>query len=734
MAFAPLALCYSALAQESGAREGTLEEIVVTAQKREERMFDVPISMAAFSGDFLSESQVNNLKDLQTVSPNLLVVQSTDRASGSFFMRGAGTAIQDRGFEQSVGMYVDGVYRGRAGPALQDYMDIERIEVLRGPQSTLFGRNNLVGAISVVTRAPSYEFEGTGEATYGNFSQLQLRGSLSGPIAEDKVAFRIAAQHMERDGFLENIAPEGEDTDAAETQSVRGQLLFDFSERTSLRLIADYSKVDDVCCGLTLGFMSVADANGIHNGYTPPGPGTPGLFPPNDDPGDYFDVFDRVIADDGPHEQTIDDWGFSGEFNHDFGGATLTAIGSYRSYESQLDTDIMFTDTPVIKIIVTTANDFVERSFEARLASTEAGPLDWIVGLYYFDQELEEDNSFLSVGGHYRALQDTDSIAVFGQATWHISERLDLTAGLRYLNEEKSSVTVPVPPGTSLGTNGTVEIDDKPLMGTASLAYEFSENANAYIKYSRGYLAGAVNLFISGPDIQDNPSVEPSTSDSFEIGGKFRMLDNRLRLDTAIFFQELQDQQVQATVPIPGGGGLATIVIVDNAAEIDSTGVELELTYAPTEQFDLAMGLVYLDAEYGSYPGAPVPIGSQETEQDLSGQRPFQAPEWTITGNVTFQQPLSGGQLSLIARLGGRFLTEYTTDVANDPLFVQDDMLVVDASLSLESDRWSVQLWSKNLADEDLIRGGTGMPAAPTSIGYWVGDPRTYGLTGRIRF
>ena len=712
---------------------GVLEEVVVTAQKREERLFDVPISMAAFSGDFLSETQVNNLRDLQTISPNLIVAQSTDRASGFFFMRGVGTGIQDRGFEQSVGVYIDGIYRGRAGAALQDFMDIERVEVLRGPQSTLFGRNNLVGAVSVVTKAPSYTLEGTGEATYGDFDQFQVRASLSGPIVADKVAFRFSAQHMERGAFLENLTPGGNDTDATETQSYRGQLLFDISEDTSLRLIGDYSRVDDECCGLSLRFMSDAAATGIHDGFTPPGSGTPGVMPGTDAPGTFYDAFARRIADDGPHRQTIDDWGLSAELNHDFGGVTLTTLASYRSFESLLDTDIMFSDTPVIKIVVTTENDFVERSFESRLANSDPGPLDWVIGLYYFDQELIEDNSFLSVGGHYRANQENDSLAVFGQGTWHASDRLSLTAGLRFLQEEKSSVTVGVPPGTSLGTDGTVVIDDDELMGTVSLAYSFSDRANTYLKYARGYLAGATNLFISGPDIQENPSVRPSTSDSYEIGGKFRLLDNRLSIDAAIFRQTLDDQQVQANIPDPNGGSLG-IDIVENAAEIKTEGMELEFGFVPTEQLSLSAGVVYLDSRYGSYPGAPVPLVSDESTQDLTGQRPFRSPEWTVTGNATFEQPLPGGGLTLISRVAGRYASDHTTDVPNDPLFVQDDALVLDASLMLLADTWSVQLWSKNLTDEDTIRGGAAMPAAPNSFGYWLGDPRTYGLTVRAWF
>ena len=199
-----------------------IDVIIVTAQKREQTLSDVPIAVSAFSGDALEQAQVDNLNDLQFISPNLIVAQGPQGSEVSFTIRGIGSPSNDRGFEQSVGVYIDGVFRGRQGSALQDLVDIERVEVLRGPQSTIFGRNNSAGALSIVTKQPEFEFGGTFDATYGSEDLFRVRGSVTGPIIEDRVAFRLTASHNERGGFVENLV--GDDLGEYDRQTIRGQL------------------------------------------------------------------------------------------------------------------------------------------------------------------------------------------------------------------------------------------------------------------------------------------------------------------------------------------------------------------------------------------------------------------------------------------------------------------------------------------------------------------------------
>lgn len=725
-------LASSAFAQASvDAGDGAeLEELVVTAQKREERLIDVPISVASVSAEKLQAARVTDLRSIQSVSPNLIVTSTTDRSSTAIFMRGAGTAIQDRGYEQSVAVYIDGIYRGRPGSAMVDLMDIGRVEVLRGPQSTLFGRNAALGAISVVTRAPTYTREGYVEAVAGNYDTFEVRGSLSGPIVADKIAGRISVQHASRSGFIDNPRLDQPDADGYSNWSARGQLLFDVSEDTSLRLIADYSKLTDNCCSALLYFLSDAaqGPTGAYRGLTLPPGGVRGVAFPNNTPGTYFDPFDRVTYANGGQREEIKDWGVSAELNHSLGWARLTALASYREFKQSQNIDIDWTDAPNRSSIFQMPRQyFPEYSGEVRIANAEPGAFEWTVGAYYFQQHLYERAYIASAGKGYVSTQYTNSSALFGQATYHLNDALSVTGGLRYLQERKTeTVTALVP--TDVGTPpGGIQNDDNALMGAASIAYKPSENANFYLRYARGYKAGGIAYQVSVPVLK-SPTTEPEKVDSYELGGKVRLLDNTLGINAAIYQQNVKGLQVQSRVP----GELIYIFL--NAGDIKSRGAEVEIDYRPTSRLSLSTGIAYTHARYGSFPVAPVPLGFLKDSQDLSGRQPLRSPTWTIVGDATYRWPVTDG-MDLSARVGWRYATSYYTDLVETPLFKNGDTFFVDPSVTLKSDKgWSIQAWVKNLTKQEFIRVGSSLGAGANSAIVYPGDPRTYGVTMRQAF
>lgn len=722
----------SAMAQAGAANDkpATLEELVVTAQKRDERLIDVPLSVASVSGEKMEAARVTDLRQIQSISPNLIVTATTDRSSSAIFMRGAGTAIQDRGYEQSVAVYIDGVYRGRPGAAMVDLMDIERVEVLRGPQSTLFGRNAALGAISVVSRGPSYSPEGYVEAVAGNYNAFEVRGSVTGPIIADKIAGRLSVQHSSRSGFISNPRIDQPDADGYSNWSLRGQLQFELSEDTSLKLIGDYSNLQDNCCSALLYFLSDAAVSptGAYRGATVPPGGVRGVAFESKTPGTYFNPFDRVTyADDGQREETKD-WGVSAELNHSLGWAQLTAIASYREFKQSQNIDIDWTDAPNTTLIFQMPRQyFPEFSGEVRIANKEPGPFEWTLGGYYFQQHLYERAFIPGLGRGYVSIQYTNSSAIFGQGTYHINDALSITAGLRYLKERKIEyVTALVPTDLSTAPGG-ISNDDNALMGAASIAYKANENTNIYARYSRGYKAGGIAYQISAAVLQ-SPTTNPELVDSYEVGGKFRLLDNSLGINIALYQQDVHGLQVQSRIP-----GTITYVFL-NASTIKSRGAEVEIEYRPTSRLSLNTGVAYTHARYGSFPVAPVPLGFPTSSQNLSGKPPLRAPTLTVTGDATYRWPLDNG-LELSGRVGWRYATSYFTDLVETPAFKNGKTLFVDPSITLKSDSgWSVTGWVKNITNQDVIRVGTSLILGSNSALIYPGDPRTYGVTARRTF
>jgi len=440
----------------SSAQGGLLEEIVVTATKRQQTLQEIPIAVSVTSAETVQKAAILDIKDLQSVVPSLRVTQLQNSANTNFVIRGFGNGANNPGIEPSVAVFIDGVYRSRSGSAISDLPNIQRIEVLRGPQSTLFGKNASAGVISIITKKPTGESAGSVSATVGNYGQLVLKGQVEGSFS-DNVAFDIAAGTNTNDGYFKNLNT-GNDINNRDRQSIRGQLVINPSDETEIRIIADYDQIDEECCGV-INIIS-GPASGAINFVG-------GQLVPNDR--EALEGF----YDKDPLNQ-IENSGISIQIDKDYSKFALTSITSLRKADSFSSVDVDFTSAAIVNNEITTEIDTFTQ--EIRLTSTDGDKIDWMVGGFYFDESIDYENN-LPYGADFRpylgllagnpnlltglelafglplfqtlavegdrvreeATLDNEAFSIFGTVDWHISDRLTATVGLNYTKDEKQA-------------------------------------------------------------------------------------------------------------------------------------------------------------------------------------------------------------------------------------------------------------------------------------------------------
>ena len=465
--------------------------IIVTATKRPQTLQEVPVAVSVVSADTIEKANVRDLIDLQTSVPSLRVTQLQNSSQTNFVIRGFGNGANNPGIESSVGVFIDGVFRSRSASAILDLPTLERVEILRGPQSTLFGKNVSAGAISITTKSPDFEWGGSVEATYGNFDQVNFKGTLTGPISET-LAFRVSGSINERDGYYTNIV-DGSDINERSRWATRAQLLWEPSDVASFRLIGEYNKIDEVCCG----------AIQILNGPVTLGIGAPvALGGLGQTIGSDADPFAREVAFNTAPTNELTGKGVSLQADWDLGNMAVTSITSYRSQDDNTQTDADFSSADVLTNPQWRSYDTFTQ--EIRLASVGDNTFDWLIGAFYFDEnvEFQRDVVFGSQGrafgdflvtlagspgaldGIEAALSipngtffadgtgvfgdyemDNRSFSFFGQFDFDLTERLTLTGGVSYINDRKVSV------GTSTLTelfSGAVDLNALGFAGAAS--------------------------------------------------------------------------------------------------------------------------------------------------------------------------------------------------------------------------------------------------------------------------
>jgi outer membrane receptor protein involved in Fe transport len=488
---------------------GEGNEIVVTATKREQTLQDVPVAVTVTTGATIERAQIRDIKDLTSVVPSLRVSQLQSSANTNFYIRGFGNGANNAGIEPSVGLFIDGVYRSRSAAMIGDLPDISRVEVLRGPQSTLFGKNASAGVISIVTQEPQFQFGGNVEATYGNFDAMTLKGVVTGPVS-DTVAFSLAGGINKRDGFVRDLASGGR-TNERDRWFVRGQGLFE-SDALKIRLIGDYSKIDEKCC---------AAVNLQPSGATNAIRALGGQVNRPDQ------KFDGIVYNNLPSTNDIENYGFSGQIDYSFGPLTLTSITSWRRLDSLTNQDSDFTSADLLS---RNFQDLKIDTFtqEIRLASDLDGPLNFLVGGFYFNEDIDQSNELL-LGNDFRNYAD---LLIRGQSGGAFTlAQVEQLLGASATLLPPGTLGVPPPPYTGrsfvagTGMHEAYGVKDESISLFAQVDFEVTDGLTVtaginYTKDKKNYHTDVVsNEFFSA--LQLSNFVAPATSAliSQQVGG-----------------------------------------------------------------------------------------------------------------------------------------------------------------------------------------------------------------------
>lgn len=728
-----------------------VDQIVISARRREEKLQDAPITISAVSGRVLRTERLDRVADYAAKIANFAALQQNARVS-TLTVRGVGGNANSDGSEAGVGLMVDGVFFTHPGFSWLDFVDLDHIELARGPQGTLLGKNTTIGALVVTTKAPSYAPEARVSATIASRERYQLRANLSGPLVADKVAGRLTLSGDTGGGWIRNKA-DGKRYLDNHRWAVRGQLLFDPNAVFSDRLIVEHYDTEEYNnhtppIGDPLTYANGTPRNGwarrlkVGFGYTP-----------------SYDV-ERPDYDSQARAVARTD-GVSNIATFKLGDYGLTSVSAWRRFYYRPENDSDYTPYPIFSTGYDV--DVDQYSQELRLASPEGGKVDWQTGIYLLKQQVRSNYRvrllskatafFVSpllpdavldgVETNQVGLADTASAAVFGHGTWRISARAALAAGLRYTHEDReasntafsfggAALTGRLAPYATYraavtGADFTVRgrRKDGSLSWLINPSYRISDAVLAYASVSYGEKSGAANL---GARPGDRIIIDPETSTDYELGLKTTLAGGRATLNVNLYRDTIDGYQAPYVDPT----GATTRSYLANAGKVRLRGIEAEGAAQVTPHLNLAFATAWGEAVYVAYRNAPPPAeltfaGAAPTA-DLSGEQTPFAPNWTGNVSARWEQPLAG-DLSLFAYAN----ETWRSRASLNPLSAygrQDGYALTNAGIGLRGrgDRWSVTLWAKNLLDK---RYAVAFSAATAVTPYTVilGDPRTVGVT-----
>jgi len=757
---------------------GILGGVTVTARRREENLQTVPAAISAINGDLLDSTYTVNTGLLSQLVPSLYYNSANPRNT-AYTIRGLGSntlsiSAANDGIEPGVGFYVDQVYHGRPATAAFDFTDIERVEVLRGPQGTLFGKNTTAGAIHLISREPTFEPELNGEVSYGDKDFLQAKGSVSGPLFGDKVAGRLSAQLTQRDGVLDNVNT-GEQLNELDNYAVRGQLLWVPTDSVKVRLIGDVTDLDSACC--TQGFLRVGQSLRSPSRQFPALAAGLGYEPPS------RNVYDRLSDIDADLHINTQDGGVSLIADWNWGPATLTSVTAWRYWDWDVANDRDYTGIP-IQMVQRIPSRQDQYSQEFRITSNGDTRFRYVGGLYYFSQEI--NGHPISTYGPEAAYwllhpanftvpiprdlldgytQEGDShfemksYAAFGEVNYDVTERLTATLGLRYTYEDKEGTYATrvfggldltgLPPATAAElTRAKLSIfrpqsysaadDGGSLSGRANLGYTFTDDLMAYVSFAYGYKSGGLNMSGLPLDALNQPAlatavIEDEKNTTYEVGLKYTMLDSRATLNLAGYWTVVKDYQANVV------SNLETAAIRSypaNIPEVRVRGVEADFAALLFTGFTLRASVVYADGEYTDYSGGPCPLEVQTAATvacDLTGESLAGLSDWVGTLGFDYAIPLGAGEFLLHVDSNSR--SGYNSDTSGSRYTEIDGYNVTNASVGYRlQGGWEVDVWARNVFASDYI---TALTIQTGNSGLILGqpsDPRIWGVTLRARF
>jgi len=723
----PMAMAQTAPQDEAA----TVEDIVVTARRTEESAQRTPLALTAFSGQTLERTGAQQVTDLQGAVPNLNIVQGRGSSnSTNIYIRGVGQPDALQTFDPAVGVYVDDVYYSRIRGTQFDLLDLERIEILRGPQGTLYGKNTIGGAMKLVSRRPGQTFRARGSVSAGDYDLLDVQGAVSGPIT-DGLAFGLSALHSERGGYVTDPVTGAEYNDKNST-AVRGTLAWDPTDAIQIDLTADYSKDD---AGLTVGQAT--------NSLTYL---TGGVVYPVASPLPEYNFQTRTTPG-LPNETRLETSGVSLRASWDLSEAlTLKSISSYRRLETDDYIDFDATELEIADALVAVDQDQVSQELQL---TYDSGPVTAVGGLYYLKENVTShqesyDDALLGPAffnsGFLRTIDDdleTTSKAAYANVSYAVTDALRLSAGVRYTEEEKdyartTSTFYSLLPAFNVTygfTPPTGKYEDTSIMLSAD--YQLNEDAMVYARYAQGFKSGGFNGRANSA--ADSTAYEPETADTFEVGAKTTYWDNRFRLNLAAFFTKYEDFQarVSGIDTIPGQPVPSPVLSVLNAGSLDIFGFELESVLVPVRNLTLDAQVGFLSADYKEFDDARFTA--------FGGTRSFQepafSPKWTTRFGAQYVFDLDGGANVTVggaAKYRSRMALAVDNTATNSaielPGMFQDDYWLYDARVvwNDSADRYSVGLYGQNLSDEVYKTDAQEFSSIGNIRTAYYGAPRTW--------
>lgn len=722
-----------ALAQGQAATEDD-GVVVVTARRREETLQDVPIAVTAYSEAALAASGAQDITAISQTTPNVTLENSrATNSTLSAFIRGVGQQDPIAGFEQGVGIYLDDVYLNRPQGAVLDVYDLERIEVLRGPQGTLYGRNTIGGAVKYVTRRLDADDPTLrARVAYGSFNQMDAVIAGSAPLGEN---FRVggAVAGLTREGFGTNLTT-GEDNYDKDVVAARVSAEWEPTSNFLVRLSLDH----------------VEDNSSPRQGHRLLASAISGNSPL----GDVYDTEAGITASspitrnrvEGTGAQLMVDWSLSDNL-------TLRSVTAHREDESLAPIDFDSTAAPTIDAPAIYTNEQLSQEFQLIY---EGERLSFVGGAYYLDANAFNafDVLFTSATSFTLGDVDTKTWAVFGEATWDFTDTLSLTIGARYTEDERSvhvqrntylgvyspyfgnSAAVNITPTTTVGG---VEVSpnfhgartDDAFTPRLIIAWEPDPNLNLYASYSQGFKGGGFDPRGNFVNADVREGFLPEFVDSYEIGAKTSLFGGRVRIASDVFFAEYTDVQIPGSVIVPGPP-ISFVGTVTNAGAAEIYGLEFESTARFTDALTGALSFGYIQAEYTEFVVGGVDVANQRDVQNT--------PDWTGSASLTYAVPLTlgpnSGELAFMGAAAYRGDTQqFETAI---PLLDQQEYWLYDASIywTSDNDRWRVGVYGRNLSDERYITSGYNFPGAATdnSVLAFYGNPRTVTAAVEVRF
>jgi len=748
----------------AGAQEEAfaIDEVVVTAQKRTERLVDVPVAISVFSANSIDQTGVRELKEVSGYIPNMQISKGNDFRS-TVTIRGVGAQSRNIGFDSRVGVYIDGVYVGQSPAINQELLNLERVEVLRGPQGTLFGKNTVAGAINLITKKPDDELRGTASVDIGNLDYREWRGFLNLPIS-DTVSTAFAVSKTDRDGYVPNIIT-GHELNERDVLAYRAQLRIRANDRFEINAAFDGLNSD----GRILVGDPVTDMLAMQPVQIAPQMGVVAFsFDPNDKRDVYGGNLDLAYELEGGH--------------------TVKSITGYRTTDAVYSNATDYSPVDIVSIEYADKYDVLSQEFQ--FISATGRPFSYTGGLYYYRQDattnrdvvLGSDFVQYFIGPLYasgavspplppppalpnalvsqllgfgpplskvfnRGEVNTTSYAAYFNGTWQMAERWKFGFGMRWSTEKKEVDWLLDGRNSGIfriGSTGANPLSPSPLINdrtdnffapAASLTFALTETSNLYARYASGYKSGGFNLdYINRDELAANQGLEfdKETVDSFELGLKGNYLGGRLSLNLAAFIANYDDYQVNQFVDLGGG---RTSIRINNAAKVKTSGFEAETIFRVTEELTLQASLGLLKAEFDRFPGGGT------GGADVSGNELTNAPELTYAAGATWRHPLPALRSTLLLRGDVTYTGDFFTTADNATTTPYNSAYPgaiafgklgshteVNARIGLmsENDTWEVYAWGHNLTDEtdpqDELRDFFG------TIAKLPGMPRTYGV------